>query len=75
MSMHRRGGSPDPRQMPWFTACWAVLGRFFGVDPTWLRIAFALGTLFTAVLPGFMVYAILTVLIPSDSQVKGQGID
>jgi phage shock protein C len=51
------------------------LGRFFGVDPTWLRIAFALGTLFTAILPGIMVYAILAVLIPSDSQVKGQGID
>jgi phage shock protein PspC (stress-responsive transcriptional regulator) len=51
------------------------LGRFLGVDPTWLRIAFALGTVFTAILPGIMVYAILAVLIPSDSPVKGPGID
>ncbi|MGP0062588.1 MAG: PspC domain-containing protein [Isosphaeraceae bacterium] len=51
------------------------LGRFCGVDPTWLRIAFALGTLFTAVFPGIAVYAILAVLIPGDEPVKGPGID
>jgi phage shock protein PspC (stress-responsive transcriptional regulator) len=51
------------------------LGRFFGVDPTWLRIAFALGTLFTAIIPGIMVYGILALLIPSDIPDKGQGID
>ena len=34
------------------------LGHFFGVDPTWLRIAFALATIFTAIIPGiaFMRY-------------------
>ena len=47
------------------------LGRFFGIDPTWLRIAFALGTLFTAIIPGIMVYVILALLIPSDVHVKG----
>ena len=51
------------------------LGSFLGVDPTWLRIAFALGTLFTAIIPGIMVYLILAMLIPSDSEVKGPGID
>jgi phage shock protein PspC (stress-responsive transcriptional regulator) len=51
------------------------LGQFLGVDPTWLRIAFALGTLFTAVIPGIMVYLILALLIPGDVPVKGQGID
>ncbi len=50
-------------------------GRFLGVDPTWLRIAFAMGTLFTAVIPGILVYLVLALLIPGDSQVKGQGID
>jgi phage shock protein PspC (stress-responsive transcriptional regulator) len=51
------------------------LGRFFGIDPTWLRIAFALGTLFTAIVPGIMVYGILAVLIPIDTPDKGPGID
>jgi phage shock protein PspC (stress-responsive transcriptional regulator) len=50
-------------------------GRFLGVDPTWLRIAFAMGTLFTAVIPGIMVYLVLALLIPGDSQVKGPGLD
>ena len=43
------------------------LGRFFGVDPTWLRIAYALGTIFTSVVPGIAVYAILTLIIPGMS--------
>ncbi len=42
------------------------LGRFFGVDPTWLRIAYALGTIFTAIIPGIAVYAILALIIPGD---------
>jgi phage shock protein C len=42
------------------------LGHFIGLDPTWLRIAFALGTLFTAVIPGMIVYAVLAIIIPSD---------
>jgi phage shock protein PspC (stress-responsive transcriptional regulator) len=48
------------------------LGHFFGVDPTWLRIAYALGTVFTGILPGVIVYAILAAIIPSDVPVKGQ---
>ncbi len=48
------------------------LGHFFGVDPTWLRIAFALATVFTGILPGVMVYAILVAIIPSDVSVKAQ---
>jgi phage shock protein PspC (stress-responsive transcriptional regulator) len=43
------------------------LGRFFGVDPTWLRIAYVLATIFTAVVPGIAVYAILAVVIPADA--------
>jgi phage shock protein PspC (stress-responsive transcriptional regulator) len=50
-------------------------GRFFGVDPTWLRIAYALGTLFTAIIPGIIVYAILALIIPSDAPAKGQGVE
>jgi phage shock protein PspC (stress-responsive transcriptional regulator) len=53
----------------------AGFGRFFGVDPTWLRIIYALGTFFTAVVPGIIVYALLAVIIPSDASVKGPGVD
>ena len=50
-------------------------GHFLGVDPTWLRIAFALGTLFTAIIPGILAYVVLAFIIPTDSSIKGQGID
>jgi phage shock protein PspC (stress-responsive transcriptional regulator) len=51
------------------------MGRFFGVDPTWLRIAYAMGTFFTAIIPGVIAYAILAVIIPSDTPGKGQGVE
>ena len=51
------------------------LGHFFGVDPTWLRIAYALGTIFTAILPGVIAYVLLAAIIPSDIPVKGQSVD
>jgi phage shock protein PspC (stress-responsive transcriptional regulator) len=50
-------------------------GRFFGIDPTWLRIAFALGTFFTAIVPGIIVYAMLALIIPGDVPFKGQGVE
>jgi hypothetical protein len=34
-----------------------------------------LGTIFTALIPGVMVYVTLAALIPSDTPVKGPGID
>jgi phage shock protein PspC (stress-responsive transcriptional regulator) len=43
------------------------LGHFFGVDPTWLRIAYVFATIFTAVIPGIAVYAVLAVVIPGDT--------
>jgi phage shock protein PspC (stress-responsive transcriptional regulator) len=51
------------------------LGHFFGVDPTWLRIPYALGTVFTGILPGVIVYVILAAIIPSDVPVKDQGVE
>jgi phage shock protein PspC (stress-responsive transcriptional regulator) len=46
------------------------LGHFFGIDPTLLRIAYALGTIFTAIIPGIAVYLILAVVIPDDDPDK-----
>jgi phage shock protein PspC (stress-responsive transcriptional regulator) len=53
----------------------AGLARFFGLDPTWLRIAYALGTFFTAVIPGIIVYGMLALIIPGDATGKGPGVD
>ena len=50
------------------------LGRFFGMDPTWLRIAYALATIFTAIIPGIAVYAILAFVIPSDASEDRAGL-
>ena len=49
------------------------LGHFFGVDPTWLRIAYALATIFTAIIPGIAVYVILAVVIPGDASDSDHG--
>ncbi len=45
-------------------------GHYFGIDPTWLRIVFALGSFFTAIIPGVIVYFLLFLLIPSDDPMK-----
>jgi phage shock protein C len=51
------------------------LARYFGFDSTWLRIIYALGTFFTAVIPGIVVYGILAMIIPGDVPAKGQGLE
>jgi phage shock protein PspC (stress-responsive transcriptional regulator) len=51
------------------------LGRFFGVDPTLVRIAFALGTFFTAIIPGMIVYGMLALIIPRDAPIKSPVVD
>ncbi len=47
------------------------LGRFFGMDPTWLRIAYAVATIFTAIIPGIAVYAVLALVIPDGASEDG----
>jgi phage shock protein C len=51
------------------------LGQFIGLDPTWLRVAFALATIFTAVIPGVVTYAVLALVIPRDVSEQAQGLD
>jgi phage shock protein PspC (stress-responsive transcriptional regulator) len=51
------------------------LGHFFGMDPTWLRIAYALATIFTAIIPGIAVYAILALVIPGNAPDNGRGLE
>ena len=46
----------------------AGLGHYLGIDPTLVRILYALGTLFTAIVPGILVYIILALVIPPDDR-------
>jgi phage shock protein PspC (stress-responsive transcriptional regulator) len=51
------------------------VARYFGFDPTWLRIIYAVGTFFTAIIPGIAVYGMLALIIPSDMPTKGPGVE
>jgi phage shock protein PspC (stress-responsive transcriptional regulator) len=51
------------------------LARYFAFDPTWLRIVYALGTFFTAIIPGIIVYGMLALIIPGDALAKEQGVE
>jgi phage shock protein PspC (stress-responsive transcriptional regulator) len=46
------------------------IGRYFGIDPVWIRVIYAITTIFTAVVPGVITYIVLTFIVPlEDSQV------
>ncbi len=45
------------------------IGRYIGLDPTLVRIIFALTAFFTVILPGCLVYLILAFIIPSEDVV------
>jgi phage shock protein PspC (stress-responsive transcriptional regulator) len=51
------------------------LGHFFGIDPTLVRISYALGTFFTGLIPGLIVYGVLAFIVPRDVPVKGQAVE
>jgi phage shock protein PspC (stress-responsive transcriptional regulator) len=51
------------------------LAHYIGLDPTLLRVAYALGTFFTAIVPGVITYGILSFIIPSDRPAKGQPVE
>jgi len=51
------------------------LGHYSGVDPTWLRIAYVVLTIFTAIIPGIGAYAILALIIPGDAPANGPDLD
>jgi phage shock protein PspC (stress-responsive transcriptional regulator) len=44
------------------------LARYLGIDAVWVRIFYAIATLFFAIIPGIIVYVILSLVIPSDDQ-------
>lgn len=42
------------------------LGQAIGVDPTLVRVAFALATFFTGIVPGIILYIILAIVVPAE---------
>ncbi len=42
------------------------LAEYFNVDPTVIRLAYVLLSVFTAAFPGILVYIIATLIIPQD---------
>lgn len=50
-----------------FGVCGGI-GRLLGVDPTIVRVVFALATVFTVFVPGVITYAIMAWAIPNDDE-------
>jgi len=43
----------------------AGLAEYFDLDPTLVRVVYAVATFFTGILPGVVLYAILALVIPA----------
>ena len=48
------------------------IAEYFDVDPTVIRVAYALLSFFSAAFPGIVLYIILLVLIPNTQQIDNQ---
>ena len=48
------------------------IAEYFDVDPTLIRVVFAVLTLFSASFPGLLLYIILMILIPNYNQIENQ---
>lgn len=42
------------------------VGDFFGIDPTLVRVAYALLTVFSLAFPGVLLYLLLCLIIPKE---------
>lgn len=48
------------------------IAEYFDVDPTVIRVAYALLSFFSAAFPGIVLYIILLVLVPDTQQIDNQ---
>jgi phage shock protein C len=48
----------------------AGLAHWMAIDPTVIRILYALGSFFTAIIPGVIIYILCLFIIPSDRDMK-----
>src|SRR5262245_51642479 len=47
------------------------LAQWAGIDPTIVRVAVVIATFFTAIVPGILIYTILSFVIPPDDRPHG----
>lgn len=43
------------------------IALYFGIDPTVVRVAYALLTVFTGFVPGIIAYVIMAIIIPDEN--------
>ena len=60
------GGLRRPRDDRMIAGVCSGIGRWIGVDPTLIRIVFAVVTFFTAGVPGIILYIIMALVIPNE---------
>lgn len=48
------------------------IAEYFDVDPTVIRVAYAVLSFFTASFPGLLLYIVLTILMPNYNQIENQ---
>ncbi|HVN76465.1 MAG TPA: PspC domain-containing protein [Thermoanaerobaculaceae bacterium] len=65
----RVGGAPRElhrrRDLEKLAGVCAGLAEYFDLDPTLVRVVYAVATFFTGILPGVILYAILALVIPA----------
>lgn len=45
--------------------CGGIAG-YFGVDPTWIRLAWVVLSIFTACFPGLILYILAAIIVPNE---------
>ena len=48
------------------------IAEYFSIDPTLVRLAWAILTLCTAAFPGILLYIIFAIVIPKDTDINNQ---
>ena len=48
-----------------FGVC-SAFGRYLGIDPTWIRLVLVAFTIFTAGVPGIVLYIIMALVVPTE---------
>ena len=51
----------------------AGIAHYFDVDPTWIRVAYAVFTIVTCIFTGILLYFILYLIIPKDTSISQNG--
>lgn len=48
------------------------IGEYFDIDPTLVRLGWAVLTVFTAIFGGIFLYIMATIIVPTEYQIRGE---